>query len=99
MGALALGAGLTVVGEAAWIWGVGLALLIAGSVRAAMAVRKAGRRVELPAKYAGGLAAAFFAVMFGAARLTAAGHTWAWAVAGALVAAVLLVAALRRGRR
>ncbi|MFC4057783.1 hypothetical protein ACFOWE_05730 [Planomonospora corallina] len=97
-GALVLGCGLTVVAHAAWIWGVGLALLIVGSVQAALAVRKAGRRAELPVKYAGGAAAVFFAVMFGAVRLQEAGHTWAWAAAGALVALVLLVAAVRQGR-
>ncbi|MBG0827800.1 hypothetical protein HS041_08485 [Planomonospora sp. ID67723] len=98
-GALVLGGGLAVVGTAMWIWGVGLALLIVGSVQAVLAVQRAGRRVELPAKYAGGLAAVFMVVMVGVVQLVGAGHAWAWAVPGAAVAAVLVIAALRQGRR
>ncbi|GIH75815.1 hypothetical protein Plo01_22440 [Planobispora longispora] len=98
-GALVLGGGLTVVEDIMWIWGVGLALLIAGSVQAVLAVRKAGGRVEVPAKYAGALAVAFAAAMFGVVRLVAAGQTWAWAALGGVVALVLVIAALRRGRR
>ncbi|GIH89454.1 hypothetical protein ACFFMN_14345 [Planobispora siamensis] len=98
-GALAMGIGLTVVSGAAWILGMGVAALVAGSVQAAMASRRrTGRRPGVSPAYIGGSAVAFGAVMIGAVRVAAAGHWWIWSVVGALAAAVLVVLALRQGR-
>ncbi|GAA3422837.1 hypothetical protein GCM10018953_00200 [Streptosporangium nondiastaticum] len=98
-GTLIMGVGMTVVRDAAWILGAGVAVLVVGCVQAAMAARgRAGTRQRTSPAWIGGVAVAFAAVMIAAVRIAGAGHWWVWTVVGALAAVVLVAVALRQGR-